>query len=252
VKNQYVTNDAGLRLAARPQPGHPPWVVFLGGFASDMTGTKAEYLAEWCRQREQAFLRFDYTGHGASDGRFEEGSIGQWCADAQAVIEKLTDGPCVLVGSSMGGWIMLHVTLALGARVRGLVGVAAAPDFTRALVSQELTSVEREELQRSGQVLLRSPYDPEGTIISAALIEDGEQQCLLDRPIAIDCPVRLLQGMADSEVPWQIALRLATALAGTDVQVRLIKDGDHRLSAPAQLALLGAALDEVLAGSTTA
>lgn len=245
-KTIWVSGTQGVSLAARVLAGQMPRVVFLGGFRSDMDGTKAQYLAEWCVKRNQAFLRFDYSGHGLSGGHFEEGTISRWTADALDVIRDQAGGPCVLVGSSMGGWIMLHVALALGQQVKGLLGVAAAPDFTRDLVSQEMDDAQRDELASTGRVHLSSDYDPQGYPITETLISDGETQCLLDSPVRISAPVRLLQGFADTEVPWRTALRLSEALAAHDVRVQLLKDGDHRLSSPAQLDLLGDTLAELL------
>ncbi len=242
----YLETARGYSLAARPQAGEPPWVIFLGGFRSDMEGTKALFLSDWCTQRGQSFLRFDYSGHGQSGGRFEEGTIGRWTEDALEVIRRFTDGPCILVGSSMGGWIMLRVALALGHRVQGLLGIAAAPDFTRDLIAKELTPGQRRSLDRDGQITLTSEYDPDGYILTQSFIEDGEQCCLLDQPLDIGVPVRLLQGCEDNEVPWQTALHLSEKLETTDVRVQLLKDGDHRLSSPDQLALMGDTLAELL------
>ena len=243
---QWVTTPEGQTLAVRAQPGRAPWVVFLGGFRSDMEGTKAQHLAQWCAHTGQAFLRFDYSGHGLSQGSFAAGTISRWSAEAVGIIQTCVRGPCVLVGSSMGGWIMLHVAQALASQVVGLLGIAAAPDFTRELVSRDLTSAQRDELQSRGQVMLTSDYDPQGFLLTQGFINDGEAQCLLDRPIRLNMPVRLLQGCADAEVPWRTALRLADALDTQDVRVQLFKDGDHRLSSTAQLAVLTETLAELL------
>ncbi|MDP6397643.1 MAG: alpha/beta hydrolase [Arenicellales bacterium] len=242
----FLETDRGYSLVARPQAGEPPWIIFLGGFRSDMEGTKAQYLSDWCAQRGRAFLRFDYSGHGQSGGRFENGTIGQWTEDALEVIQAFTEGPCILVGSSMGGWIMLRAALALGRRVRGLLGIAAAPDFTRDLISKELTPDQRRSLDQNGQVTVTSEYDPDGYILTQSFIDDGEQCCLLDEPLDIRVPVRLLQGCEDNEVPWRTALHLSEKLETTDVRVQLLKDGDHRLSSPDQLALIGDTLAELL------
>jgi pimeloyl-ACP methyl ester carboxylesterase len=226
--------------------GRQPTVVFLPGFGSDMTGTKACAVREWCRCEGRALLRFDYSGHGASGGAFTDGSIGQWAADARLAIGALTEGKLLLVGSSMGGWIALLAALAMPQRLCGLVGVAAAPDFTEALMWQAMPAPERERLLREGVLLLPNPYgDP--TPITRALIEDGRRHLLLGGEIALDCPVRLLHGQADAEVPWPTALRLAEALRSPDVEVTLIKDGDHRLSRPADLALLIRTIGALLA-----
>ncbi|WP_291297618.1 alpha/beta fold hydrolase [Elioraea sp.] len=222
--------------------GHGPTVVFLGGLRSDMTGTKASFLRDWCTARGQAFLRFDYTGHGASEGRFEEGSIGAWAADALSVIGAVTTGRLILVGSSMGGWVMLEAALAIPDRVAALVGIAAAPDFTEELMWDSFDDDQREALARDGIVTLPNPYDPAGYPIGRALIEDGRTRLRLRRTIPLTCPARLLHGQRDAEVPWDTSLRLAERLAGEDVAVTLIKDGDHRLSREADLALLAQTL----------
>jgi len=236
----------GYALAFQAQPGRLPWVVFLGGFRSDMEGTKAQYLASWCKTRDQAFLRFDYSGHGQSEGRFEAGSISLWTQDALDVLGVLSGEQCVLVGSSMGGWIMLRVALTLLDQVTGLVGIAAAPDFTRDLLLRDLSEAQREELRQAGSVHLSSAYDPEGFTLTTEFLEDGEKCCLLDQSISIECPVRLLQGVKDEEVPWETALKLSATLTGQDVSVQLLKDGDHRLSQPRQLALIGQTLEAML------
>jgi pimeloyl-ACP methyl ester carboxylesterase len=233
----------GIELAWAALPGDGPTVVFLGGFRSDMEGTKALALREFCARLGRAFLRLDYSGHGISGGRFEDGCIGEWADDAAKVIDAQAPGPVVLVGSSMGGWIALLLARRWSARVRGLLGIAAAPDFTSRLMEPAFTDAQRAELAQHGLLLEPNPYgDP--VPITAKLLEDGRAQSVLDRPLPIAGPVRLLQGMRDAEVPWQTAPDIATHLDAHDVRVLLIKDGDHRLSRPEDLALL----DETLAG----
>ena len=227
--------------------GRGPGILFLGGFRSAMTGTKALFLEDYCRQRGRAFVRFDYFGHGASGGDVAHGTIGRWRDDAICVIDSLTEGPQILVGSSMGGWIMLLAALARPARIAALVGVAAAPDFTHELLWPRLSPAQRREVTRRGAIVLPSPFEPAGYLYSRALIEDGQRHLLLGAPIAIDVPVRLLHGLADASVPWQLSLRLAERLTGGDVAVTLVKDGDHRLSAPADLARLAQTLDALAA-----
>jgi pimeloyl-ACP methyl ester carboxylesterase len=242
----FAAAPDGTRLAYARSPGRGPTVVFLGGFRSDMTGTKALHLEAWAQARGQAFLRLDYSGHGASGGRFEDGTIGRWASDARAVIEAAAPGPLLLVGSSMGGWIMVELAASLGARVRGLVGIAAAPDFTEDLIWNRWPDSRRETLMRAGVVTEPSQYDPAGYPITRALIEDGRARLRLRSPIPFQGPVRLLHGMADDAVPWQTSLRLAEALMTDDVRVTLVKAGDHRLSSPSDLALLAATLEEVM------
>ena len=240
-----LRRDDGVELAWALQPGRDPTIVFLPGFASDMSGEKATELTRHAAAVGQAMLRFDYSGHGASGGNFVDGTIGSWAADALLAIDRLVSGPLLLVGSSMGGWIALLAALARRERIAGLVGIAAAPDFTEALMWQAMTFRERARLMQDGVLMVPSRYgDPYP--VTRALIEDGRQHLLLGAPIVLDCPVRLLQGQQDPDVPWEMALRLAERLTATDVRVMLIKDGDHRLSRPQDLALLRRTLDGLL------
>ncbi len=227
----------GTELAWARTPGRGPTVVFLPGFKSDMTGSKAVDTEAFCAAQGLACLRLDYSGHGQSGGRFEDGTIGSWTEDALYLIDRLTDGPLLLIGSSMGGWIALLAALARPDRVAGLIGIAAAPDFTETLMWEAMTPAEQAALRRDGVLPVPSEYgDPYP--VTLRLIEEGRTRMLLDRPIPLACPVRLLQGQCDADVPWQTALRLAERLEAGDVQVTLIKDGDHRLSRPQDLALL--------------
>ncbi len=233
----WLDRGDGVELAWRRQEGTRPAVVFLPGFRSNMTGDKATALARFCSERGQAMLRFDYSGHGASGGRFEDGTIGRWTDDALAAIDRLTDGQLVLVGSSMGGWIALLTALARPHRIAALIGIAAAPDFTEALMWQAMTFNERATILRDGVLYAPNQYG-EPYPITRALIEDGRNHLLLEKPIALNCPVRLLHGQDDPDVPWETSLRIAERLTSLDVQVILVKDGDHRLSRPRDLALL--------------
>lgn len=242
----HLDRGDGVSLAWMKTDGQTPTVVFLPGYRSDMTGDKATALAAFCAERNQAMLRFDYSGHGASGGRFEDGTIGLWTRDALALIDHLTQGKLVLVGSSMGGWIALLVALARPDRVAGLIGIAAAPDFTEALMWQALSFAQRAAVMQQGVVHIPSQYG-EPTPITRGLIEDGRNHLLLSAPIALRCPVRLLHGQADPDVPWEMALRIAEQVEGLDVQVTLVKDGDHRLSRPQDLALLRRTLGALLA-----
>jgi pimeloyl-ACP methyl ester carboxylesterase len=227
----------GTELAWIKLDGKGPTVVFLPGFRSDMTGDKATALATFCASRGQAMLRFDYSGHGASSGDFLDGTIGAWAADALAAVETLTTGKLVLVGSSMGGWIAVLTALARPARLAGLIGIAAAPDFTQRLMWESMTPQERATLTRDGVLYVPSQYgDP--TPITMKLIEDGALHHVLTGHIGIRCPVRLLHGQADPDVPWEMALQLAAQLETSDCRVVLVKDGDHRLSRPSDLNLL--------------
>lgn len=222
-------------------------VVFLTGFHSDMQGTKALALDQWCQSQGHAFLRFDYTGHGQSSGNFEDGCISDWAADALYALDELTDGPQVLVGSSMGGWLMLLVALARPERVAGLLGLAAAPDFTEDLMWEAFTDDQRAELNDQGRVDLPNDYDPlEPCTITKKLIDDGKSNLLLRDPLNIQVPVRLIQGMQDADVPWATALRLQETLVTDDVEIQFVKRGDHRLSEAHDLARLTRTLDSII------
>jgi pimeloyl-ACP methyl ester carboxylesterase len=240
---EILPRPDGATIAYRRLAGAVPGIVFLAGFRSDMTGTKALFLEDYCRRRGRACLRFDYFGHGASSGNFAAGTIGRWHEDAIAVIDSLTAGPQILIGSSMGGWIMLLAALARPERIAALVGIAAAPDFTEELLWPRLTPAQREECMATGSLVLPSGYDPAGYLCTHALIEDGRRHLLLRAPIPLAMPVRLLHGLDDASVPWQLSLRLAERLTSRDVVVSLIKGGDHRLSSPPDLARLAQTLD---------
>ena len=235
----------GERLAWRQVDGAGPTVVWLGGFRSDMTGTKAERLADWAARAGRAYLRFDYFAHGVSSGDFADATIGRWRDDALAVIDALTEGPLVLVGSSMGGWIACLAALARPERIHALVLVAPAPDFTDKLMAPNLPAEALAALARDGVWIQPSQYDEAGYPITRRLLEDGRRWSILPGPVAITAPVRILQGGKDEAVPWRHALDLAEAIAGEDVVFTLIRDGDDRLSRPGDLARLVAAVEEV-------
>ncbi len=233
-------------LARHVSPGAGPAVLFLPGFRSEMGGAKALHVERHCLARGQACARFDYRGHGASPGKLEAGCVGDWCDDAVGMIDRLAPVPVVLVGSSMGGWIMLLAALARPARVAGLVGVAAAPDFTEDLIRPSLSTAQQERLRRDGVVHLPSAYGPPVPITQHLLADGAERLVLRGAALPIRCPVHLLHGQADPDVPWATSLRLAGCLLSRQVTVELVKDGDHRLSRPEDLRRLGAALDRVL------
>lgn len=230
--------------AARGAGARLPGVVFLGGFMSDMEGGKALHLEAACRKRGQQYTRLDYRGHGQSGGLFADGCISDWTGDAAAVIEAATHGPQVLVGSSMGGWIMLLLANGLKARVQGLVGIAPAPDFVLRMEA-DLSAAQRAELNSQGYTTRPTPYSDDPYIISRQLIEDGKQNLVLTNGHPFTGPVRILHGMEDDAVPWQESLTLMGRIASGDVRVTYIKGGDHRLSEPDQLAILDAAVCEV-------
>ena len=245
---EFLDGPQGRRIAFEHQTGQRPGVVFLGGFKSDMRGSKAEHLAQWAARTGRAFLRFDYSGHGESSGAFEDGTIGDWAADAMAAISTLTDGPQVLVGSSMGGWISLLVARAMPERVAGLVGIAAAPDFTEDGYWAAATPAQREALLRDGRWELPSEYSDAPYVITRHLIEDGRNHLVLRSPLALPFPVRLLQGTADPDVPMDWALRLLDHAQSPDLHLTLVKGADHRFSTPECLGLIEAAIAEVLRG----
>ena len=234
-------------LAYYRHPGAGPGVIFMGGFMSDMSSSKALTLETWCRQQDRAYVRFDYLGHGASSGRFEDGSIGRWSEDAIAVLDQLTEGPQILIGSSMGAWIMLLSALARPQRVAGLIGVAAAPDFTEDRLWPGLDEATRTQLLTKGVILQPSDYSDTPYAISLALIQEARRHLLLRDVLPLSCPVRLLHGMNDADIPWETSIRLSRQLAGSDVRITLIKDGEHRLSRPQDLALLTRTLAELSA-----
>ena len=242
----FLTRPDGTRLAWRKVAGAGPAVVWLGGFKSDMSGTKAQALPDWAQAGGRAYVRFDYFGHGESGGDFVQGTITRWRADALAVLEELVEGPVVLVVSSLGGLISCLVAAAAPERIVAMVLIAPAPDFTEKLMAPEMTPADRAQLEASGVWLRPSEYG-EPYPIARELLEDGARWSILPGPVNVDVPVRILQGGADPDVPWRHALELANAMRGDDVVFTLIKDGDHRLSRPQDLARLTAALDEVLA-----
>ncbi|WP_395004322.1 alpha/beta hydrolase [Cypionkella sp.] len=241
----YISTPQGRRIAYEFSAGQGPCVVFLGGFKSDMTGTKAVHLKDWAQAQDRAFLRLDYSGHGASAGAFLDGAIGDWFEDALAVITEVTKGPLILVGSSMGGWIALLLAKAIPARIVGLVGIAAAPDFTEDAMWAIFTPAQRAALAE-GQVELPSDYSDAPYIITRRLIEEARNRLVLRAPLDLPFPVRLLQGTADTDVPPAVALRLLEHASGPDIRLCLVKAADHRFSTPACLAMITASIDEVL------
>lgn len=245
MEHDALDLGGGRRLAYRRTPGRGPGVTFLGGFRSDMTGTKAQFLEAWAKETGRAFLRFDYTGHGASSGAFEEGCIGDWARDATEAVQHLTEGPQILVGSSMGGWIALLLALRLPGRVDGIVGVAAAPDFTEDAMWAGFDEARRARLMAEGRLELPSEYSDEPYVVTRRLIEDGRGHLVLRAPLALGCPLRLLHGTADADVEASVALRLLAHAEGPDLRLTLVKGADHRFSAPETLALLAATVEEI-------
>jgi pimeloyl-ACP methyl ester carboxylesterase len=230
----HLEAQGGARLAYRHRRGRGPTLVFLPGYASDMDGTKAGALDAWAAAEGRAMLRFDYSGCGMSGGEFEAQSLHDWLGDALAMIDRIAEGPVVLAGSSMGGWLMLLAARERPERVAGLIGIAAAPDFT----AWGFSDAEKAVILGEGRLEQPNPYGEAPTVTTRAFWESGEALRLLDGEIAIDCPVRLIHGQADADVPWRHSLEIAGRLRSADVQTLLVKDGDHRLSRESDVALL--------------
>jgi pimeloyl-ACP methyl ester carboxylesterase len=254
-------DHGGIPIAYRRVQGRAtgpaPGLVWLGGYRSDMLGTKAETLSTWAAANNRAFLRFDYSGHGESGGVFTQGTISAWLDQSLAAFRTITQGPQVLVGSSMGGWIALRLIQELrkageGDRIAGLVLLAPAPDFTTDLIEPSLTKKQKRDLEQKGYFEEQSEYSPEPNIYTSALIEDGRLNRVMTGPIDTHCPVHVLQGIADPDVPHEHALKLVSLLPADDVTLSLIPDGDHRLSRPGDLDLLIRAVEGVIAQAETA
>ncbi len=245
---RFLTQPDGTRIAYHHTPGKAPGVIFCGGFMSDMTGTKAQALEAACRAADRAYTRFDYRGHGQSDADFESGTIGLWTDDALAVLDQVTEGRQIVVGSSMGGWIMLLLARARPDRIAGLVGIAPAPDFVLRMwdgFSDEI----KETLRRDGVYRAPSEYSEEPYAITMNLIEEGTNHLVLQQPLDVDYPVRILHGMADPDVPWRQSLEIVERLRGDDIVVTFSKTGDHRLSEPGDIARLIETVEALAKGS---
>jgi pimeloyl-ACP methyl ester carboxylesterase len=244
------TGKAVRRIAVRWRAGAPPGLLWLGGFKSDMKGTKAEALDRWAREGGRGITLFDYSGHGESGGDFAEGTIGRWLEECLAVLDAFCRGPQVVIGSSMGGWLALLLTRELARRreppasVAGLVLIAPAVDFTEELMWKRFSPEAKRAIEQAGGWARPSPYSEEPYLITRGLIEDGRRHLLLDGMIETGCPVRILQGVQDADVPWQHAVELTARFAQDDVVLTLVKDGDHRLSRPEDIERLIAAVAE--------
>jgi len=230
----FATRADGVRLAYRHVPGRGPTLVFLPGYKSDMQGGKAQALAAWAAEQGLAMLRLDYSGCGESDGAFEDGTLDIWRDDVLAVIAAANVGPLILIGSSMGGWLMLLVAEALGDQVTAMVGIAAAPDFT----DWDFDAADRATIAANGRIERPSDYGYDPMLITQDFWQSGQGNLRLTGVVGIDCPVRLIHGQNDPDVPWETSLKLAAALRSSDVQTILLKDGDHRLSRDQDIALL--------------
>lgn len=244
--SKYLNLNNNVSIAYEQLSGKSPGVMFCGGYRSDMSGAKAIYVEEICRELGQSYLRFDYQGHGQSSGEFTDGTIGQWFNDALTVFDKLTQGPQILIGSSMGGWIALLIALARPARVKAYIGIAAAPDFTEDLMWNTFPTDLQNELLSENKIEVKSEYSNDPYLITRQLIEEGRQHLLLRQLIPLTIPIRLIHGMLDEDVPWQRSITLAEQLKSSDVQITLIKDGDHRLSREQDLLILRDKLLELI------
>jgi pimeloyl-ACP methyl ester carboxylesterase len=240
---QYLTLNNGKKLAYRLREGSKtlPTLVFLGGYRSDMTGTKATFLDNLCAEKGYSLLRFDYTGHGASDGDFRDGCIGDWTSDTLAIIDATIKGDMILIGSSMGGWIGLLIAKILGDRIKAFIGIAAAPDFTDWVWNQEMTVSQQNLCKQQGHITT-----PDGDTLTLKLFEDGTQHLIFDKPLNLAFPVTLLQGKLDEVVPYKTAQKLAEHITPNPADLILIEDGDHRLARNEDLVILAATLNNFM------
>lgn len=247
MKAKQLKTAKGETIAYHKLEGTQPGVIFLGGFRSDMTGSKAMALEEYCRAQGRQFIRFDYYGHGQSSGSFVDGTIGQWAEDAVTVLDELAgDHPQILIGSSMGGWLMLLATLKRPEKVAGLIGIAAAPDFTELLMWDKFTPEQQQTLREKGIIELPNCYDDAPYAITLNLIAESGEHLVLDGMIPIHCPVRLIHGMKDEDVPWEFALTLNEKLESKSVKTMLVDDGDHRMSSQKHINIICKQLDKIL------
>ena len=241
----FLDTPQGRRIAHRRSDGNAPCVVFLCGLTSDMEGTKALHLEAWAQRRGQAFLRFDYSGHGESSGDFADGAVGDWAADAEEAVSALAGGPAILVGSSLGGWIALLLARRNPELVAGMVTIAAAPDFTEDMMWAGFDEAQRRELEEKGRITVPSDYEDD-YLITRRLIEEGRENLVLRAPLSLPFPARFLQGTADVDVPPDVAVRLLDHAEGPDMRLCMVKGADHRFSDPDCLALIEASVEEVL------
>jgi pimeloyl-ACP methyl ester carboxylesterase len=246
LKRINADSLAYVHTPATAAGAHSPLVMFMGGYRSDMSGTKATYFENQCRARGQAYLRFDYSGHGLSDGQFEDGTISQWTEDALAVLDHIAPKRVVLVGSSMGGWIALLMALARPNFVHGLVGIAAAPDFTEELY-ERLDATAKSQLENKGVVAIGNNYGAEPYAFTKKIHDDGKKRLLLNASHKINFPVVLVQGKMDKDVPWETAIRIQQSLQGAKVNILYIEDGEHRLSRTQDLELIDSQIQAICA-----
>ena len=253
VETKFHKTDDGQKLAfsqvnANKNIKNLPGVVFLSGLKSDKEGTKAIFLSQWAEKNNRDFLRFDYRGHGASSGTFEETSISDWLEDTKSIVLSRTSGPQILVGSSLGGWIALLFAKLYPQKVAGIIGIAAAPDFTAEYTSNNLTQDQRQELKTTGKLSFDSEYFEQPLVITQKLIEDGNQHLILTKKQCIDCPVRLFHGSLDEDVPLSTSINILKSLSSVDMQLQIIKGIDHRFSTAECLELITETVDRMLLG----
>lgn len=227
---KFFNEGSRARIAYQKMPGSSPGIIFLGGFMSDMSGTKATEIYKFCKKTKKSFIRFDYLGHGESSGNFEDGTIGKWKNNAISILDHLTKGPQILIGSSMGAWIMMLVAKARPKRIHALMGLASAPDFTKKLLLKTFSKTQLTKLKNEGQIKVNSEYNEKPYLITSNLINESEEHCVLGKKIKINRPIRLLHGLKDKDVPPLFSLRLSNNIASKDLTVTFIKNGDHRLS----------------------
>ncbi len=236
---KFITTTDGLSIAYNFLPGNSPAVIFMPGFFSHMQGTKALWLEKCCRERGQAYVRFDYRGHGESDGKFEEGTVSDWLNDTLLILDNIAPTPVVAVGSSMGGWIALLAALARPDIIAGLVGIASSPDFTQSIYEERMSDAQRNEMDEKGFISSPSEYQEEPVIITRELIEDGKKHLLLNREkLNLDVPVCLIHGKKDADVSWKKSLELQKKIGSNRCELILVPDGEHRLSRPQDLKLI--------------
>ena len=252
-ETKFHKTDDGQKLAFSQVNGDKniknlPGVVFLSGLKSDKEGTKAIFLSQWAEKNNRDFLRFDYRGHGASSGTFEETSISDWLEDTKSIVLSLTSGPQILVGSSLGGWIALLFAQLYPQKVAGIIGIAAAPDFTAKYAINNLTKDQRQELKTTGKLSFDSEYFEEPLVITQKLIEDGNQHLILTKNQCIDCPVRLFHGSLDEDVPLSTSINILKSLSSVDIQLQIIKGIDHRFSTAECLELIKETVEQMLLG----
>ncbi len=236
----------GEELAYYKTEGKQPGVVFLGGFRSDMNGSKALAIEKFCKENNRQFIRFDYRGHGESSGKFEQCLIGDWKEDVVTILDELCTQPQILVGSSMGGWLMLLAAIERPQKVAALIGIASAPDFTEHLLLDAFTAIQMADLQEYGKVEVPNCYDDEPYIITRDFIAESGNHLVLDGEIDINCPVYLIHGMQDEDVPWEFSVTLNEKIKSKDVKTMLVDDGDHRMSSPKHLAIIIRTIDKML------